>query len=101
MIFTFYLRLLSKALVELLTKDHLSRRATFPDDVDNREIACHIASRVFEKAVEEKLKIGNKEMMEIQETVGNEKDRLKQMKKYINSKMWDPNYKPLVYQRRE
>ena len=67
--------------------------------MDNRVIACHIASRVFEKAVEENLKIGNKKMLEIQEMPGNEKDRNKELKKYISSNMWDPTYKPLVYQR--
>ena len=80
--------------MELLSEADLSRRATFPDNVDNREIACHLAARVFEKAVEEKLKIGNKEMLEIHAKLGNEG-----VKEYINSKMWYPTYKPLVYQR--
>ena len=81
--------------MELLSEADLSRRATFPDNVDNREIACHLAARVFEKAVQEKLKIGNKEMLEIHAKLGNEG-----VKEYINSKMWYPTYKPLVYQRR-
>ena len=80
--------------MELLSEADLSRRATFPDNVDNREIACHLAARVFEKAVEEKLKVGNKEMLEIHAKLGNEG-----VKEYINSKMWYPTYKPLVYQR--
>ena len=80
--------------MELLSEADLSRRATFPDNVDNREIACHLAARVFEKAVEENLKIGNKEMLEILAKLGNEG-----VKEYINSKMWYPTYKPLVYQR--
>ena len=80
--------------MELLSEADLSRRATFPDNVDNREIACHLAARVFEKAVQEKLKIGNKEMLEIHAKLGNEG-----VKEYINSKMWYPTYKPLVYQR--
>ena len=80
--------------MELLSEADLSRRATFPENVDNREIACHLAARVFEKAVEEKLKVGNKEMLEIHAKLGNEG-----VKEYINSKMWYPTYKPLVYQR--
>ena len=80
--------------MELLSEADLSRRATFPDNVDNREIACHLAARVFEKAVQEKLKIGNKEMLEIHAKLGNEG-----VKEYINSKMWYPTYKPLVYRR--
>ena len=80
--------------MELLSEADLSRRATFPENVDNREIACHLAARVFEKAVQEKLKIGNKEMLEIHAKLGNEG-----VKEYINSKMWYPTYKPLVYQR--
>ena len=85
--------------MELLTDADLSRRSTFPDKVDNRDVACHIAARVFEKAVEEKLKIGNKDMLEIYGTLGNEKKRTEELKKYIHSKMWYPTYKPLVYQR--
>ena len=79
--------------MELLSEADLSRRATFPDNVDNREIACHLAARVFEKAVEEKLKIGNKDMLEIHAKLGN-----KGVKEYINSKMWYPTHKPLAYQ---
>ena len=46
---------LPQALVELIDEDDLSRRATFPENVDIREIACHLAAKVFEQAVEENL----------------------------------------------
>ena len=45
----------AEALVELINEDDLARRATFPENVDIREIACHLAAKVFEQAVEEKL----------------------------------------------
>ena len=41
--------------MELINEDDLARRATFPENVDIREIACHLAAKVFEQAVEEKL----------------------------------------------
>ena len=43
--------------MELLTESDLTRRATFPENVDIREIAAHLAARVFEQAVEENLKV--------------------------------------------
>ena len=49
-----------QALVELLSEADLTRRATFPENVDIRGIAAHLAARVFEQAVEENLKISNK-----------------------------------------
>ena len=47
-----------QALVELITEDDLARRATFPENVEIREIACHLAAKVFEQAVEENLVVG-------------------------------------------
>ena len=47
----------------MLTDADLNRRATFPQNVDIREIAAHLAARVFEQAVEENLKISNKVRM--------------------------------------
>ena len=83
-----------QALVELLTDSDLARRATFPDNVDIRELACHLAARVFEQAVEENLKINNKVMLENYDKLG-----FAGLKDYIYSKMWYPNYRPLVYMR--
>merc|ERR1711879_1078195 len=76
--------------VELINEDDLARRATFPENVEIREIACHLAARVFEQAVEENLVIQNKIMLEAY-THGGEKE----LKAYIYSKMWYPNYRPL------
>ena len=45
----------AEALVELINEDDLARRATFPENVDIREIACHLAARVFIQAIEENL----------------------------------------------
>lgn len=84
----------AEALVELLTDADLARRATFPDNVDIRELACHLAARVFEQAVEENLKINNKTMLENYDKLG-----VSGLKDYIYSKMWNPNYRPLVYMR--
>jgi len=82
----------AEALVELINDDDLRMKATFPRNVEIREIAAHIAGRVFEQAVEEKLKVGNKVMLDHYEQGG-----LEEVKEYIYSKMWYPNYKPLVY----
>jgi len=82
----------AEALVELINEEDLRIKATFPRNVEIREIAVHIAGRVFEQAVEENLKIGNKVMLEHYEQGG-----LTEVKEYIYSKMWYPNYKPLVY----
>jgi len=82
----------AEALVELIDEDDLSRRATFPENVDIREIACHLAAKVFEQAVEENLVISNKVMLEALKHGG-----LPELKEYIYSKMWHPNYRPLVY----
>ena len=46
-----------QALVELIDEDDLARRATFPENVEIREIACHLASKVFEQAVNEGLQV--------------------------------------------
>ena len=49
----------AEALVELINEDDLARRATFPENVEIREIACHLAARVFEQAVEENLVVSS------------------------------------------
>ena len=41
--------------MELIDDNDLARRATFPENVEIREIACHLAANVFEQAVEEGL----------------------------------------------
>jgi len=82
----------AEALVELIDEDDLARRATFPENVEIREIACHLASKVFEQAVHEGLQVSNKDMLEAYEQGG-----LGELKTYIYSKMWYPNYRPLVY----
>jgi len=82
----------AEALVELIDEKDLARRATFPENVEIREIAAHLAANVFEQAVEENLKIANKEMLESYKHGG-----LAELKTYIYSKMWYPNYRPLVH----
>jgi len=83
----------AEALVELLTDADLSKRATFPENVDIRDIAAHLATRVFEQAIDENLKIGNNEMLEIYEKGGDTA-----VKEYIlHQKMWWPYYRALVY----
>jgi len=82
----------AEALVELIDEKDLARRATFPENVDIREIAAHLAANVFEQAVEENLKIANKEMLESYNHGG-----LPELKTYIYSKMWYPTYRPLVH----
>merc|ERR1712154_35614 len=82
----------AEALVELINEDDLARRATFPENVDIREIACHLAAKVFEQAVEENLVISNKVMLEALKHGG-----LSELKEYIYSKMCYPDYRPLVY----
>ena len=47
----------AEALVELINEDDLRIKATFPRNVEIREIAAHIAGRVFGQAVEENLKV--------------------------------------------
>ena len=82
----------AEALVELINDEDLARRATFPENVDIREIACHLAAKVFIQAIEENLVITNKVMLETYTHGGEE-----ELKKYIYSKMWYPDYRPLVY----
>lgn len=97
----------AEALVELIDEDDLSRRATFPEHSDIREISIHLAAKVFQQALEEGLKGGrrddfegnmlkptgaNKDMMEAYDHGG-----IPELKLYIESKMWYPNYRPLVY----
>merc|ERR1712130_451584 len=50
----------AEALVELIQDEDLARRATFPENVDIREIACHLAAKVFIQAIDENLVISNK-----------------------------------------
>lgn len=47
----------AEALVELLSEDDLSRRATFPENHDIREISAHLALRVIQQAIDENLKV--------------------------------------------
>ncbi|XP_059097356.1 uncharacterized protein LOC131891736 isoform X1 [Tigriopus californicus] len=82
----------AEALVELISEDDLKRRATFPERVDIRDISSHLAVRVIQQAIEEGLKIGNLQAKEALEYEGEEG-----LKTYIESKMWNPEYRPLVY----
>jgi len=82
----------AEALTELLDKDDLARRATFPENVDIREIACHLAAKVFEQALDEGLTVSNKEMKEHYEHGG-----MEELKTYIYRKMWYPYYRPFVF----
>jgi len=82
----------AEALVELITEDDLSRRATFPEKADIREISCHLAAKVFEQALEEGLKVSNRDMVESYEHGG-----IAELKTYIYRKMWYPEYRPLVF----
>ena len=52
-----------QALVELIKEDDLKIKATFPRKVEIREIAAHIAARVFEQAIEENLKVKTSSVM--------------------------------------
>jgi malic enzyme len=82
----------AEALVELINDDDLERRATFPEKADIREISCHLAYKVFEQALEEGIKPGNKQMVDALQHGGED-----EIKEYIYSKMWYPDYRPLVY----
>merc|ERR1719312_705366 len=82
----------AEALVELIDDDDIKRRATFPENVDIREVSCHLAAKVFEKALEEGLKRPNTVMVEAYQHGG-----YPELKAYIYSKMWYPNYRPLVH----
>ena len=84
----------AEALVELISEEDLKRRATFPESghVDIRSISCHLAVRVIQQALEEGLKIGNHEALEALDERGEDG-----LKAYIESKMWRPEYRPLVY----
>lgn len=82
----------AEALVELIDEKDLARRATFPENVEIREIGAHLAAKVFEQGVQENLKIGNKVMLEAYNHGG-----LEELKAYIYSKMWYPTYRPLVH----
>jgi malate dehydrogenase (decarboxylating) len=82
----------AEALVELISEDDLERRATFPENHDIREISLHLALRVIQQAIDENLKVSNKQIHEALEVGGEEG-----LREYIHSKMWYPDYRPLVY----
>jgi len=82
----------AEALVELISEDDLARRATFPEIKDIRSIAAHLAMKVIMQAADEGLKLGNKHAYEALKEGGEEG-----LKEYIYSKMWNPEYRPLVY----
>jgi len=83
----------AEALVELLGDDDISRRATFPENADIREIAAHLAAKVFERALMDKSSLHmNREMAEHFQHGG-----IEELKSYIRSKQWMPNYRPLVF----
>ena len=43
--------------MELIDDEDIARRATFPENAEIREIACHLAAKVFEQALQEGLKV--------------------------------------------
>ncbi len=83
----------AEGLAELISEEDLARRATFPEKVDVRAVSAHLAMRVIVQAVEEGLKVGNEDAMEALEERGEEG-----LEEYVVSKMWRPEYRPLVYQ---
>merc|ERR1711874_323254 len=85
----------AEALVELLTDEDVERRAVFPDRLDIRSLSCHLAARVIEQAVNEGLELGNENAKKALD-----KD-LTSLKTYIWSKMWFPQYRPMVYMSRD
>merc|ERR1719228_1997462 len=82
----------AEALVEMISEDDLARRATFPENKDIRAIAAHLATKVMMQALEEGIKLGNRKAYEALQEGGEEG-----LKEYIYSKMWNPEYRPLVY----
>jgi len=94
----------AEALVEMISEDDLARRATFPEINDIRSIAAHLATRVMIQAHEEgvkakedgiedsHVKLGNRKAYEAFQEGGEDG-----LKEYIYSKMWNPEYRPLVY----
>ena len=52
----------AEALVELISVDDLSRRATFPEKMDIRLISSHLAMRVIQQAIDEGLKVLKNEL---------------------------------------
>lgn len=101
----------AEALVEMISEDDLARRATFPENKDIRAIAAHLAMRVMIQAIDEGVKVGlsdshlislfcidyllqlgNRQAYEALQEKGEEG-----LKEYIYSKMWNPEYRPLVY----
>jgi len=82
----------AEALVELLSEDDLARRATFPENMDIRKISSHLAMRVIQQAIDEGLDVRNKRAIEAHQTGGDQA-----LLEYIESKMWRPEYRPLVY----
>lgn len=82
----------AEALVEMISEDDLARRATFPENKDIRAIAAHLATKVMIQALEEGIKLGNRKAYEALQEGGEEG-----LKEYIYSKMWNPEYRPLVY----
>ena len=83
----------SEALVELISEEDLGRGAVFPDLADVRTVSCHLAARVIEQALEEGRELGNLEAVRAAEK------GIEELKRYIWSKMWYPDYRPLVFKR--
>lgn len=64
--------------------DRPGQAGHLPRQCGHRELACHLAARVFEQAVEEN-QINNKTMLENYDKLG-----VSGLKDYIYSKMWNP-----------
>jgi len=67
-------------------------RATFPENMDIRKISSHLAMRVIQQAIDEGLDVRNKRAIEAHQMGGDQA-----LLEYIESKMWKPEYRPLVY----
>lgn len=82
----------AEALVELISDEDLKRRATFPEDVNIRKISSHLAARVIEQAIEEGIKCENTQALNAYNEGG-----CAELQKYIESKMWHPEYRTFIY----
>jgi hypothetical protein len=56
------------------------------------QVSLHLAARVIQQTLEDGTKIGNKQAYEAYSEKG-----LEGLKEYVESKMWNPTYRPLVY----
>ena len=55
--FKVYIKVFFYFKVEMISEDDLARRATFPENLDIRSIAAHLATKVMIQAHEEGVKV--------------------------------------------